>query len=534
MLLTGADLDGAPGSGRRHVAAVEGSSELIVYDAERGIYTMDARLALRGARTVRLADDREVTCRPVFERLTALAADYEPATVARITGAAADKVVAAARLLAEHRPVSHYFHNGLVQHTNATQASRAIEILYALLGDFDGPGGNVPGPAPKVEDVSARSALGQAMELRRLGRAERPIGPPATPGTVTAYDLYRAILDSEPYPVRALVSFGANALLANGDTLRGRRALERLEFFAQIELVETPTSRFADILLPAASWMECSALKVGNRYPIEAMAHIQLREAVVPPLYERRSDVAIIFDLATRLGLSAEFWGGDLEAGYRHLLAPSGVSLEALAAMPHGVSVPRAPHRYRKFAELDETRSAPRGFATPTRKVEIFALKFAEHGLPALPMYVEPALSPLSRPDLRERFPLVLTNAKRPQYMHSQHRGLPSLRKTAPNPTAEIHPETAAGFGIRSGQWIAVETPSGRVRAQAQISDAILPGVVCCSHGWWEACPELGLPGFDPFSEAGANQNLLVLNDVHDPVSGGTPHRSTLCRVQAL
>jgi len=45
---------------------------------------------------------------------------------------------------------------------------------------------------------------------------------------------------------------------------------------------------------------------------------------VVPPLYERRSDVAIIFDLATRLGLGAEFWGGDLEAGYRHLLAPSG------------------------------------------------------------------------------------------------------------------------------------------------------------------------------------------------------------------
>jgi len=223
-----------------------------------------------------------------------------------------------------------------------------------------------------------------------------------------------------------------------------------------------------------------------------------------------------------------------VEAGYRHLLAPSGVSLESLAAMPHGTSVPRAPLRYRKFAELDESRGAPRGFATPTKKVEIFALKFADHGLPALPAYVEPALSPLSRPDLAERFPLVLTNAKRPQYMHSQLRGLPSLRKTAPNPTAEIHPETAAEYSIKGGEWITVETPSGRVRAQAQISDAILPGVVCCSHGWWEACPELGLPGFDPFSETGANQNLLVLNDVHDPVSGGTPHRSTLCRVHAL
>ena len=69
------------------------------------------------------------------------------------------------------------------------------------------------------------------------------------------------------------------------------------------------------------------------------------------------------------------------------------------------------------------------------------------------------------------------------------------------------------------------------MRVQAQVTDVILPGVVCCSHGWWEACAELGLPGFDPFTESGANQNLLVLNDQHDPVSGGTPHRSTLCRV---
>lgn len=530
-LLTAADLSGEPASVRRYVAAVEGQDDTALYDVERGAYSADVRLALKGRRSIRLADGREVACRPVFERLSAIAAEYPPAVVARITGVPAEKVVAAARLLTEHRPVSHYFHNGLVQHTNATQASRAIEILYALLGDFDRPGGNVPGPAPRVNDVSAKAALPPEMAARRLGRAERPIGPPANPGTVTAYDLYRAILEEEPYPVRALVAFGANTLLANGDTLRGRAALERLEFFAQVELVHTPTSRFADVLLPAASWMESPALKVGFRYPIEAMAHLQYREAAVPPLHARRSDVDIIFDLATRLGFGAEFWSGDVEAGYRHLIEPSGLSLEALRELPYGTSVPRAELRYRKFAEVDTTTGAPKGFQTPTKKVELFALRFADHGLPPLPVYVEPALSPVSRPDLAERFPLVLTNAKRPQYLHSQHRGLPSLRKTAPNPTAELHPETAARFGVAGGEWVVVETPSGRVRVQAHLTDTIMPGVVCCSHGWWEACPELGLPGFDPFTDAGANQNLLVLNDLHDPVSGGTPHRSTLCRV---
>src|SRR5256885_1938574 len=122
-----------------------------------------------------------------------------------------------------------------------------------------------------------------------------------------------------------------------------------------------------------------------------------------------------------------------------------------------------------------------------------------------------------------------------PAVRAANHPGLNSVAdlRLGANATARrLHGDPlAAADPVLRGQWIAVETPSGRVRAQAQISDAIQPGVVCCSHGWWEACAELGLPGFDPFSEAGANQNLLVLNDVHDPVSGGTPHRSTLCRV---
>jgi anaerobic selenocysteine-containing dehydrogenase len=159
-------------------------------------------------------------------------------------------------------------------------------------------------------------------------------------------------------------------------------------------------------------------------------------------------------------------------------------------------------------------------------------LPFAEHGQAPLPVFVEPALSPRSQPEVAEEFPLVLMNAKRAQYLHSQHHGLPSLRKTLPNPTAELHPETAATLGIGKGDWLMVETPSGGARAQAQLSAAILPGVVCLSHGWWQGCEALGLPELDPFSDRGANANLLVLNDQRDPISGGTPHRSSLCRVR--
>ena len=225
-LLTGRELTGEPvgraATSPPSTAATISSSTI----ASRGAYAADAPLAAdRRHVRCRLADGSAVTCRPVFERLASIAADVPARRSWRGSRACRPSRSSRPRgCWPTHRPVSHYFHNGLVQHTNATQASRAIEILYALLGDFDSPGGNVPGSRPKVNDVAARAALPSAMAPRRLGRAERPIGPPATPGTVTAYDLYRAILEGEPYPLRALVSFGANMLLANGDTLRGRAA----------------------------------------------------------------------------------------------------------------------------------------------------------------------------------------------------------------------------------------------------------------------------------------------------------------------
>jgi hypothetical protein len=50
-------------------------------------------------------------------------------------------------------------------------------------------------------------------------------------------------------------------------------------------------------------------------------------------------------------------------------------------------------------------------------------------------------------------------------------------------------------------------------------------------HGWWQGCPELGLPAYDPFSSAGANVNLIMKNDIIDPITGSVPHRSYPCRI---
>ena len=76
-------------------------------------------------------------------------------------------------------------------------------------------------------------------------------------------DLYRAIREDKPYPVRGLIGFGANILLAHADGAAGREALKQLEFYAHADLFINPTAELADIVLPVASAFEREGLKTG-------------------------------------------------------------------------------------------------------------------------------------------------------------------------------------------------------------------------------------------------------------------------------
>jgi anaerobic selenocysteine-containing dehydrogenase len=292
-----------------------------------------------------------------------------------------------------------------------------------------------------------------------------------------------------------------------------------------------PTAELADVVLPAASAFEREALKVGFEVSPEAQSFVQLRQKVVEPQGESRSDTEIIFDLACRLGFGAQFWDGDIQAAYRHQLGPSGLSLEMLREQPGGVRVPQAT-RYRKFAEQND--GVPRGFNTSTRKIELYSENMLEHGYPPLPEYEEPLMSPLSRPELAEQYPLILTCAKNTLFCETQHRGLPSLRRQSMDPEVELHPVAAAERGIHPGDWVKVETPDGSIRARARLNDTLKPGVVCGQHGWWQACPEIGAPGYDPFAAEGANFNLLIGNTAIDPISGSVPHRAYLCQIHRI
>lgn len=526
-MLTEADVS-PDGSARTLLVLDQRDGRLIGYDSQRKRYERDgADPALFGTHVIRTLHG-EVECRPAFDLCAEAARPYSLEAVQAITGVDGVGVEHAARLLWETRPVAYYAWSGVEQHTGTTQIYRAISLVYALTGSFDALGGNVMFPTVSARDVAGLELSSPEQRGRALGLSERPLGP-SVGEWVTTDEVYRAILNREPYAVRGLVGFGANLLMAHADVRRGREALAALDFYVHADLFMNPTAELADVVLPVTSPFEKEGLKMGFEVSPAAQSMVQLRHPVAQPRGEARSDIEIVFDLACRLGLAAHFWGGDIDAAYRHQLEPSGITLEQLRESPAGVRVPLET-RYRKFAEVNS--GVPRGFGTPSGLVELYSETLLQHGYPAVPEYAEPLISPRSRPDLARRYPLILTCAKNTQFCETQHRGLPSLRRRVPEPEVELHPTTAASRDVRPGDWVVVESPDGAMRARARLNDTLDPDVVCGEHGWWQACPELGAPGYDPFTEKGSNYNLLISNSAIDPTSGSVPHRAYLCQVR--
>jgi anaerobic selenocysteine-containing dehydrogenase len=524
-LLREADIDPSGDAGK-FVAWDGASGRPVTFDPKQGAYDAHLDLALAASFDVPTPAG-SISCRPVFALLADLCRRYEPKATETITGVGAGTIEATAKLLWESRPVAYYAWSGVEQHTDATQMARAIAQLCVLTGSLDVPGGNVLFAGVPVNRIDGVELLSPEQRAKALGLPARPLGP-ARWEFVTSGELFDAVLDARPYRVRGVVGFGANLVMAHADSARARDALKSLDFMVHADLFMCPTAELADIVLPVASAFETEALRVGFEVSEAAQAHVQLRQRVVPPRGGARSDIAIVFDLASRLGLGDRFFGGDVETAWRHQLAPSGIALEALRAQPRGIRVPVVT-RHRKYAEIRD--GVPAGFATPSRRIELYSEEMLDHGYPPLPEFDEPRVSPRSRPDLAARFPLVLTSAKDTHYCETQHRGVPGLRRRAPDPQVELHPDLAAARGITAGDWVRISTPVGSVRARAWLNDTLDKDVVCGQHGWWEACEELGAPGYDPYGPDGANLNLLIDRRAVDPVSGTPPHRSFMCQV---
>ena len=427
----------------------------------------------------------------VLERLAEHASLWPPERVAAATAVSEDSLRRTATLLATAKPVSLYAWAGTCQQQHATAANRAINLLYALTGSLGQSGGNRWFAKPQLNNIAAFGQVTPAIREKTLGIKERPLGPPSR-GWITTRDLFRTIVSGQPYPIRALVAFGGNFLVSKPATRYAEEALAKLDFFVQSELFETPSARWADLLLPAASCWEREGLQAGFLVDEAAEAHVQLRPAVVRPPGDARSDTAIVFDFARVLGLSDAFFDANVEAGLAHVLAPSGLDVATLRAQRRGLAAPNL------GAELQPPA------------ITLWSDALARLNEDALPTWEPPAFDPA--------LPFTLTCGKTVPYCHSQFRQINGLRRRQPEPVAELAPDVAMARRINSGDPIIVRTAAGEVHFRADINPKLSAATVWGHYGWWSA-------------DEAISYNAVIDGECFDAISGSNAMRGIACDV---
>jgi len=475
-----------------------------------------------------------------FDDLRDLLADYPLERVERLTWVPKNEITKAARLYATTRSSCTFFGQALDQHVAGSNAIRAIMSLIAITGNLDVPGGNVmysPGRLAKTPmelhdhlpiDQSAK-LLGEEFLLSRF-EFTRFAHPPT---------VYKAILEEQPYPVKAALIMAANPALTDADSRTVTTALSQLDFLVVADLFMTKTAELADIVLPASTSLEqtyYATYEAGAYLKPTHPGLMMLRPQVVQPLQESWPDWRIIFELGRRLGYGEFFPWRDIEEAIDIELQPLGITVADLRAHPEGIPIKGPSFLYQRFGKkgpfgrlmislLNATafRKYPRmyhkyrrmGFNTPSKKLELRSDRYEQMGLDALPVHHEPVASPFGAVELVKEYPLVLTTgAKLAQYVHSQMRQIPQLRDKAPHNCAEMHPATASASDIHNGYTISVATPYGAVSCKAAVHDKIRRDVVQLFHGYDDS-----------------NANVLTDGEHYDPVTGATPSRSLLCRV---
>jgi len=447
-----------------------------------------------------------------FDRLTRRVFEYTPEWAETITWVPAEQIKAAARMFAKTKPATLEWGCALEHTPNCLQTVRAVALIPAITGNIDIPGGWILGMhLIQTLPILLQGKLPDAMKDKRMGADTFKVlcGSDALFPTAHIPTLFRAMRTEEPYPVKAFLVFGNNALVTYANSKEVYKSLRKLDFFMVMDIYMTPTAELADIVLPAATWLEVDQV-VG--LPFVANNVVQVQQKVVE-MWECRPDEDVFIELARRLNL--ESGTEPLEEILSKQLKPLGITFDELKNKNYIV----APMKYRKFEK--------RKFATLSGKVELYSSFLERNGYDPLPYYQEPPESPISTPDLAKEYPLILTTGGRIQHFFcSEHRQIPTLRRGQPDPIVEINPETAAKLNIEEGDWVWIETPRGRIQQQAKFTQ-IHPRVVNVQFGWW--FPEEEGPEYGVWK---SNANMLTSNaPPYDPALGTYQLRALLCKV---
>ncbi len=477
------------------------------------------------------------------ESVRELARTFAPEVVSDVCGIDAGEIRRLARELAAAPSAAVYGRIGTCTQEFGTLASWLIDVLNVLTGNLDREGGAMfPMAAAGHSNAAGTPCRGRGTRFGRWQSRVRGLGEIF--GELPVACLAEEIETPGEGQVRALITIAGNPVLSTPNSGRVDHALEQLELVVSIDAYVNETTRHADVILPAPSPLRRSHYDVAlYQFSVRNVAHYS------PPALEPRPELPDEWVTLLRLAGVAAGLGPDADVAVVD-------EQVARAAIDREIGTPGSPIAGRTvedvLAELAPRVGSERlldlmlrtgpygeGFGRDPSGLTLSALEAAPHGIdlgalkPRLPdalrtasgmieLAPEPIVSDVER--LRSSLNgsraegLVLIGRRQLRSNNSWMHNLPVLVKGKPRCTLHVHPADAERYELVDGETAELRSRTGTVTAQVEVTDAVMPGVVSLPHGWGHDVP--GTAQRVATANAGTNSNALADELLVDELSG--------------
>ena len=385
----------------------------------------------------------------------------EPAWAEALCGTPAETIVELAQQYGTTHPTALIPGLSIQRTIGGEDAIRLAIALQVASGNLGRPGG------------SSGALTWDKLPHPRMARMPVPPNPAGAAIPVVRWP--DAVLNGPsggfPISIKAIYNVGSNYVVQGSDLHKSIRAFQQVEFAVCHDYTLTPTARHCDVVLPATTFLERDDIVFpgGGNYLLYS-------QRAVPPRPQARDDYVIFCELAERLGFGSAFSEGrSREEWLRHFLANSEVP-DVEVFRQTGIYWGADQQRVALSDFVGDPGAHP--LDTPSGKVQIKSPAYARLGGSAVPTSrILPADA---------RFPLRLITPHPRFRTHSQYDNIAWFKEKEPQELC-IHPADATPRGISSGDEVLIQSPQGRVRIPARVTEDIMPGVVSLLEGAWPA-----------------------------------------------
>jgi anaerobic selenocysteine-containing dehydrogenase len=411
---------------------------------------------------------------------------FSPAATAAITGLPEADIERFATMYGRARAPFIRLGEGMTRLLHGGQALRAVALLPGVAGAYARKGGGA------LLMTAASCALNYDVVKKPSGHA--------TGRLVNHLRIGEALLEMRDPPIRALFVSANNPAVTCPDAAKVRRGLLREDLFTVVhDPFLSVTARYADIVLPAATYLETADL-----YRAYGAYYMQYAPRAVPPLPGALSNVELAQSLARRMGLTDAIFNMTQDDMLRALLEGA----KGRAAVDPGAVKTAGPIRI--------APDGPQQFHTPSGKLEFYSEALAAKGLPPMPDW-QP--DPVEQQEAT-RWPLRLLTAPGYFQSHTVYSRVDFLRHREGPTRCILHPADAAARGLRDGEHVRLFNDLGEMVCALRISDETPPGVAL-------------VVGQRPDSEAVSGTVNMLCSDRFTDMGDGATYQSTWLDVAA-